>query len=250
MTASNQIKPPGRATRGRRRTETRGALVQTHDTDARMARYDDIPTELAEAIRSVLNRNELRAGSLPKAIVVASAVKGEGVTTVSQALATILAQETGQFVCWVDCSWLADDAGTPSPDRPNLIDMLADNSRLGGAFQASPELPSLVSLSPGPVPAADRNKIARSPEFEDLLEVLRLEFDHVIFDVPPLLAYANSLAIVRLADASLLVVRHRVSSRSQIRRAVEAMEPTSNIGVILNQYRTRIPSGIRRLLGE
>ncbi len=215
-----------------------------------MLRYETIPGEIAEAIRSLLNRQELRSGPIPRTIVVASPHEGEGATTVSQSLAAILAQESGKFTCWVDCSWLTADAADPDDERPNLASMLADNNRLGAAFRSAPDLPQLVSLSPGAVPEADRNKIVRSPEFEDLIDLLCEEFDHVVFDVPPLLSNASSLAIVRLADSSLLVTKQRHTSISHVRRALGAMESTRNLGVILNQYRTYIPSGIRRLLGE
>ena len=101
----------------------------------------------------------------------------------------------------------------------------------------------------GMVQAGLNHQLGRS-EFEDLIDLLCEEFDHVVFDVPPLLSNASSLAIVRLADSSLLVTKQRHTSISHVRRALGAMESTRNLGVILNQYRTYIPSGIRRLLGE
>jgi Mrp family chromosome partitioning ATPase len=161
----------------------------------------------------------------------------------------MLAQEMGQFVCWVDCSWLdASSNGERQSGRPNLLEILADQSRILTAFQASPELPQLMSLSPGPVPEAKRNVIVRSPEFERLLAILADEFDHVVFDIPPVLDNPNGLALLRRADASLLVVRHRSTTVDQVERAVEAMHPTPNLGVVLNRYHTSIPSRLRRLL--
>jgi Mrp family chromosome partitioning ATPase len=222
-----------------------------HYGPAAILRYDEIPGELADALRGIINRFELRTGErLPKSIAVTSALPGEGVTTASQALATMIAQEMGSFVCWVDCSWLtADSAGDRANGRPNLLDILADQSRILSAFQASPELPQLMSLAPGPVPESKRNMIVRSPEFERLLGILAEEFDHVVFDLPPVLTSANGLALLRRSDASLLVVRHRSTTLAQVTRAVEATQPTPNLGVLLNRYRTSIPIRLRRLLG-
>jgi Mrp family chromosome partitioning ATPase len=226
--------------------ETQGEFETTA-----MLRYENIPAEMAEGLRGVINRYELRSGErIPKSIAVTSPLPGEGVTTVSQALATIIAQEMGSFVCWVDCGWLAADGSADRPSaRPNLVEILADQSRIISAFQASPELPQLMSLAPGPVPESKRNMIVRSPEFERLLAILAEEFDHVVFDVPPVLTNANGLALLRRADASLLVVRHRSTTLAQVRRAVEATQPTPNIGTLLNRYRTSIPVRVRRLLG-
>ena len=90
--------------------------------------------------------------------------------------------------------------------------------------------------------------IVRSPEFERLLSILAEEFDHVVFDIPPVLATANGLALLRQADASLLVVRHRATMLQQVKRALELTQPVPNLAVVLNRYRTRVPSVFRRLL--
>jgi Mrp family chromosome partitioning ATPase len=217
-----------------------------------LPRYDDIPFELAEALRSIVNRHELRTGaSLPNSIAVTSPLPGDGVTTVSQALATLVAQEMGRFVCWVDCGWLAQRADadhTDVPDGPDLLDLLADQSLIQSAFQSTAELPNLISLAPGPVPESKRNLIVRSPAFERLLEILADEFEHVIFDLPPILSNANAMAMLRQADASLIVVRQRAATVGQVQRAIDSARPTPNLGVVLNRYRTRIPRRLRRLL--
>ncbi|MDJ0770835.1 MAG: CpsD/CapB family tyrosine-protein kinase [Ilumatobacter sp.] len=227
-------------------------LLHGPDVTTAMLRYEEIPVELAEALRTIVNRYELRHGEgLPSTISVTSALGGEGVTFVSQALSTLIAQETGKYVCWVDCSWLAlDHTVNPMDGRPGLIDILADRSNILSAFQTSPDLPQLMSLTAGSVPQHKRNVIVRSPEFDRLLDVLTSEFDHVIFDIPPVLANANGLTLIRRSDASLLVVRHRATSVNQFQRALEATQPTPNLGVVLNRYRTSIPRRLRRLLGE
>jgi tyrosine-protein kinase Etk/Wzc len=214
--------------------------------------YEEIPGPLAEALRRIVNRHELRQDEhLPTSISVTAALRGEGTTTVSQALSTLIAQEMGRYVCWVDCSWLAGDHPVAAPDgRPGLIEILADRSKVLSAFQAVPDLPQLITLSPGYVEESKRNMIARSPEFDQLLDVLTAEFDHVIFDIPPVLQNANGLALVRRSDASLLVVRQRSTSIAQFEQALDATMPTPNLGVVLNRFRTSIPRRIRRLLGD
>lgn len=227
------------------------AIPKSADHDASpLIPYDQIPSQLAEALRSIVNRYELRSGEpLPNTIAVTSAVHGEGVTTISQSLATLIAQEMDRLVCWVDCGWLtANDDAAPLAGQPDLLDLLDDHSKLITAFRTTPDLPQLIRLSPGPVPKAKRNMIVRSPSFEQLLRILADEFDHVVFDVPPVLANANSLALLRQANTSLLVVRHRSTSLTQVERAIEALQPTPTLGVVLNRFRTSMPRRLRRLL--
>lgn len=246
------------------RTRTRRSNAPAEDTVGRdlatvdgpsgaaLLRYEEIPGALAEALRRIVNRHELRRDEhLPGSISVTAALRGEGTTTVSQALSTLIAQEMGRYVCWVDCSWLAGDRPTaPADGQPGLIEILADRSKVLSAFRAAPDLPQLITLSPGHVEESKRNMIARSPEFDQLLDVLTAEFDHVIFDIPPVLQNANGLALVRRSDASLLVVRQRSTSIAQFENALDATLPTPNLGVVLNRYRSSIPRRLRRLLGE
>ena len=214
-----------------------------------LMRYADIPGELTEALRSIVNRHELRTGEpIPDAVAVTSSVPGEGVTTVSQALATLIAQEMERFVCWVDCSWLRPGGIVADGSQPDLLDLLENQSEIHSAFQTTAELPNLISLAPGPVPESKRNLIVRSPGFEGLLRALADEFDHVVFDLPPVLSNAASLAVLRQADASLFVARHRSTTVPQLRRALDSTEPTPNIGVVLNRFRPSAPRVIRRLI--
>lgn len=212
-------------------------------------RYHDIPLELAEGLRAILNRHELRTRTqIPASIAVTAALHGEGSTTISQALAAIIAQEMNAAVCWVDCGWLDRNAPAPEGNQPSLLDLLADPTRIVDAFVTSPDLPRLISLAPDPVPEAQRNLIVRSPEFERLLGILADEVDHVVFDVPPVLANASGLALLRRATSALLVARHRSTSIAQLQQVVDAIQPTPVLGVVLNQFRTRVPYRLGRIL--
>jgi Mrp family chromosome partitioning ATPase len=82
-----------------------------------------------------------------------------------------------------------------------------------------------------------------------LLKILADEFDHVVFDLPPVLTSANGLALLRRSDASVFVVEHRSTTIAQVQRAIAATQPTPNLGVVLNRYHTSIPFRLRRLLG-
>ncbi|MDW3214169.1 MAG: CpsD/CapB family tyrosine-protein kinase [Ilumatobacteraceae bacterium] len=213
--------------------------------------YDDIPAELAEAVRAIINRHELRTGEpLPRSIAVTSATPGDGVTTVSQTLASLIAQETGAVVCWFDCSWLAPQPdGLDMSEQPDLMEILEDRSRIVPALRSVPDLPQLLCLAPRPVPEHRRNSIVRAPEFEAMLELLIDEFDHVIFDVPAILDQANGLALLRRCDAALFVVRHRSTSVGQVERALTAIQPTPILGVVLNRFKPSVPAFLRRQLG-
>jgi len=217
-----------------------------------MLRHDELPGELAEPIRTIINRYELREQApLPSRIAVTATVDGEGVTTISQALAAIVAHEMGATACWVDCSWLRGErSGSFVHGRPGLTDLLERPLGVLSALQSSPDQPRLMCLEVGPVAASRRNTIVRSPEFQQIIDVLADHCDHLIFDIPPVLSHASGLGLLRQSDASIFVVRQRTTTTSQFRRLVEATQPTPNIGVVLNRYRTHIPRFLRSSFGD
>jgi Mrp family chromosome partitioning ATPase len=208
-----------------------------------------IPVQIAEALRRMINRHELTHGAMPRTIAVTAASPAEGVTTVSQALGALIATETARRVCVVDFSWLTaldDEDDDDDADRPTALDILSDPLP-SSMFWTPPDVPNLVMLSPGAVSERDANRIVRCQRFHHTLAALADEFDHVVFDLPPVLKHASTLSLVKLADASLLVVRHRRTSTAEVRNAISAMGPTPNLGVVVNRFRSRIPRRLRRL---
>lgn len=217
----------------------------------RYLRFDEIPAELLEPLRSIVNRYELRSGEpMPSPIAVTSALPNEVTTMVSQALATLLAHELGKFVLWMDCSWLSRDAAYDPEAGSALLEILADGTKVLSEIRSSPELPHLNRLVAGNVPTGQRHMIGRSEEFERLLAVLASEFDYLILDAPPLLGSGDGLPLLRRSQGYIMVARQRSTTVSQVREAVELAEPTRNIGVVLADFDTRIPRFIRRIFGD
>ena len=228
-----------------------GALVQAGLPG--FLQYHEIPFQLSSPIRTFLNRYELSTGTaLPRSITVTSAVAGEGTTMVSQALSTVIAVEQVRTLCWFDCSWLAagPSARAEQDARPNLVDMFRDQSSLLDAMKQSREIPQLTALRPGPVPTEHRHRIAFSREFEELVMFLEEQFEHVVFDVPPLLDGGEGLPLLRHSDGYVLVVKQRSTTHAQVRKAIEMAAPTPNVGVFLTNYTTKTPAAIQRLIGE
>ena len=59
-------------------------------------------------------------------------------------------------------------------------------------------------------------------------------FDWVIIDSPPMLPLADTTIWMRLADAIMLVTRPGVTTKSQLQRALEAVEQSKLLGAVLN----------------
>ncbi len=209
---------------------------------------DSVPTALVDSLRYIIGRCELTdETALPPCIAVVSAMHGEGVTTVSRALAATLARDHDSPVCWVDLSWAASVATSHDDETPGLFEVLQQREELDDVLQATDD-GRLMLLGPGALPREMRHVVARSAQLADLIAELSYSFTYVVLDVPPILASSEGLAMLRYAHAHLLVVRHGVTTIKQVRAATAELEVIPMVGVVLNQFKTRIPKRLRSLL--
>ena len=67
-----------------------------------------------------------------------------------------------------------------------------------------------------------------------LMDKLNLWFDWIVIDSPPILPLADTSVWSRLADGILLVTRQGTTDKDQLKRGIEAIEPSKLLGAILN----------------
>jgi len=76
----------------------------------------------------------------------------------------------------------------------------------------------------------------RLPEF---LEQLGSSFDWIIIDTPPLFPLADTTFWMKMSDGVLLVIREGVSERKLLQRAVETLDRSTLLGVVVNSCSSR-----------
>jgi capsular exopolysaccharide synthesis family protein len=77
-------------------------------------------------------------------------------------------------------------------------------------------------------------EVMQSGRLQQLLERLETFFDWIIIDTPPVLPLADTPLWMKLADGVLLVTREGVCEKKQLERAVELLDPSTMIGVVVN----------------
>jgi len=185
----------------------------------------------AEAYRTL--RTNLMFSSVDQAIhalVMSSAVPGEGKSTAAANLAVTLAQG-GQRTILIDC-----DLRKPSqhtlwnlPNEQGLTSALLETSALEHPPLQATALEMLHILTSGPQPPNPADVIG-SRRMDDLIATLRSQADYLVFDAPPVLAVTDASLLALKSDGLLLVLRAGVSRRDQTARAKEELE---RIGVPL-----------------
>lgn len=183
---------------------------------------------LAVRIRAALD-----AASSPS-LLVTSALKGEGKTTVSTNLALALASiDSERSVALVDFDLRSASIGVVlglNPER-GIDDVLEGTCGLDDARIAT----DVGGLDVYPVARPRRDAhglLGRSAErvLRELLE----RYDYVIADGPPVLPVPDSPLLAPLVGGCMVVVRSRQTRRSALRELMELMPRATVLGVFLN----------------
>jgi non-specific protein-tyrosine kinase len=160
-------------------------------------------------------------------VLLTSAKRGEGKSTVSGNLAVTIAQ-SGREVVVVDC-----DLRLPTvhklfdlPNKRGLTNILAGEVSVDEAMQYS-AFPRVQVITSGPLPP-NPTELLGSQRMLDLIEQLKGIFDFIVLDTPALLSVADAAVLAPGVDNVILVV-----AQSQTRRGdVQAVrQQLSNVHV-------------------
>lgn len=207
------------------------------------------PDSAAAEQYRVLHQRVLRlAARRPlRVLAVTSAGRGEGRTLTAANLALTAARE-GRATVLVEA-----DLRHPSlsrllglAPRAGVAEVLEGRAELG---QAVTRLGPLAVLTAGegalrapqgaaegergPGAGPDLGALLRSPAATALVDQLRADYELVVLDAPPALAFADGDRLSGDADAALLVVRAGTTPRQVVRLALDALGDRA-AGLVLN----------------
>jgi succinoglycan biosynthesis transport protein ExoP len=160
-------------------------------------------------------------GRLPQKLVVSSAGTREGKTTFAVNLATSLTK-SGKKVLLIDGDMRKPDVGqmlNVPKDAGYLQDVLLGGDPSGIVY-VSPAS-GLHVLAANPRHLADPYELLTSSTAAEQIERLAREYDHVIIDSPPALAFPDALVWAKLADAVVLVGYAGQTTAPDLREARE-----------------------------
>ena len=179
------------------------------------------------------------AGTPPKTVLIASAVPGEGKTTVSMNIAAALAQRSAR-VLLVDADLrrgvLAERLEMPR--NSGLSGSLTGAVPWRDVVQALPNAPNLFVLQAGPRPP-NSAELLGSIQMHEHLEEWKAEYDHVIIDSAPCLLVTDAVLVAQKTDVVLLVSRLAVTPRRGLHRASELLQSGDGrlTGIVVNDVR-------------
>ncbi|MCX7790919.1 MAG: chromosome partitioning protein [Chloroflexaceae bacterium] len=219
--------------------------------------------EAGDSLRHMVAGLVCNAG-LPARLRVVAALREEGVTYTTLAPGTVLASDTAHTVCIVELNWwhpgmlrlLAQGSGgtnralPPSlADRPGLAEVVRGSASLEQALMAT-ALPNLVLVPAGHVAVEQRPVIARSDALKETIESLARRYDHLILDVPAVLATSDAIALASLGAACVIVTHHGLTPTTTVQLALDDIRHLNILGVVLNQATFATPRWILDLVPQ
>jgi polysaccharide biosynthesis transport protein len=225
--------------------EPRTARLQESELSHFSARRPD--SAVSEAFRSL--RTSLMFSTpegMPRTLLVTSTSQGEGKSTTSTNLATVLAQN-GSRVLLIDADLrrpsLHRDFGRPrSPGLTNGIAQFEQGASLDRSLIHSTDVEGLSVMpaghsTPKPTEMLSSNRLSR------VIAECREMFDFVIIDAPPILGLADAVVLSRMVGGVIVVVAAARTGKENFRVAVRRLQQVQAplLGVVLNRVDLKSP---------
>jgi protein-tyrosine kinase len=166
-----------------------------------------------------------------KAVMIASAVGGEGKTLTAANLALTFAESYRRRVLLVDA-----DLRRPSLHRlfdicqPPTLAFGSSRSWTQQVRQVTPRLGLLTPTQPSTAPMADLT----STRMRELIQEARRMVDWIIVDTPPIALLPDARLLASVVDGTVIVVKAGSTPLELVRRAVDALDSKTTLGVVLN----------------
>ena len=196
---------------------------------------------LSEAYRSIRTSILLSFSEKPpKKIAITSPNPSEGKTTLVINTAIALSQ-TGAQVLIIDA-----DLRKPRIHKIfnhenglGLSNFLSGHGDLESVVKKS-EVPNLFYIPSGPIPP-NPSELLGSNLFNKMVESLEARFDHMVFDSPPVLGFADSIILSNSVDGVILTVLGGKTPRETLQRAKEVLQQVNIkiLGVVINRVDIR-----------
>jgi capsular exopolysaccharide synthesis family protein len=186
-----------------------------------------------------------------KAVMVVATTHGEGATTTSAILASMLARSGHARILLVDANLRTPALdgvfnGAQSPE--GLTDVIVSEAPLESAIYETNF--SNLFLLPVGKPHSSPSYLFDGDAISHLLTDLKDRFDFVIFDSAPLEGYSESFFLASKVDGIILVLESERTKKQVVKKIKKELEwgPINLLGVVLNKKKNYIPSTLERFL--
>jgi len=195
---------------------------------------------VVESVRHMYNRL-CRVDPFPKQLALISSLRQEGTTYLSRAIGATLAKDLSSSFCVVELNWWWPTSELPdSYQSGGLAAVMTGEVELEKAIIRT-SMPNLTILPAGDLDIDLRSTISRGTTFKAAIEYLTEHFDHLILDIPAILATNEAVPLASRAAACCLVIHQGITTIENVRLALDEISHLPIVGVMLNQVNLYTP---------
>lgn len=196
----------------------------------------------SEAFRH-LRTNILFDPNIPRqALLITSAMPGEGKSTILVNLASAIAQSKRRVIV-IDANLRAPALHTifNLSDKVGLTNLLRQEVELADALQNS-TIPGVQVITSGPLPA-NPALLLDSPQIVNLIDKLKQHTDFILIDTPAVLAATDATVLSPLVDGVILVVERAKAHQEAVQAARNQLADVKArlVGIVVNRTRQTMP---------
>ena len=183
-----------------------------------------------------------------RVVGITSAIEEEGKSTVICNLAYSIAQ-SGASVLLVDGDLRKPTvASKMGVDRvPGLTNLLVSREDYKKFIQQSPHAPGMDLLTAGDIPP-NPSELLSSVRMEELMEQMVKDYDYILVDLPPVTVVSDTIAVSKILDGVILVVRGNVAQRKPVAEMLRQLRLV-DIRILGFVYRDLLPANGRYYRG-
>ena len=198
---------------------------------------ESLEVECFRVLRTqILQRTEEKGGN---AVMITSALPGEGKTLTSVNLALTFAKAFSQTVLLVDADLrlqrIHEILGYES--GKGLVEYLMEGAPVSD-LMVWPGVEKLTVISGGKT-IGESSELLGSRGMKDLVEDLKKRYPdrYVLFDVAPVLAGADAISLAPMVDHIVFVVEAGRTSARDVERALRLLPQEKILGLVLNRHK-------------
>ncbi len=197
-------------------------------------------SQIAEAFRSIRsNLNFINNGEGSKIIAITSSISGEGKTFVCLNIAGILAY-TGKKVILLDLDMRKPKIhkGFSVSNDIGMSTILTNMTPTNNCIKKS-HFPNLDYITAGPIPP-NPSELLISSRLNTLIEELKLSYDYIVFDNPPIGLVTDGITTIQKADFPIYIFRADYSKKAFVQILDKLINEGNikNLSIILNGVET------------
>jgi len=212
--------------------------------DSRVVAYHDPNAPISEQYRIIrTNIQRLTPENPPRVISITSALHQEGKTTTVINLAIVMAQDLNKKILLCDCDlrkpMIHKIMGIDS--NKGITDILIHNVNIDSVLYTG-KVDNLTILPCGRKPP-NPSELLGSEKMRELLRELRLNFDYILIDCPPVLAITDAGVISSQVDGVIFTIQAWRTQREAILRSQSLLASANAkiLGFVLTNVEHFVP---------